>query len=80
MPFGLCNAHAVSERFINFVLRLFISEGCEVIYIDDIAIASQTLLDHFQRLGKVLCRLAEFRLEINLSDADFVMIKFSYCD
>lgn len=71
MPFGLRNAPAVFQRFINWVLRPFINEGSVIVYIDDIAIASKTIPEHFDLLGKVLRRLAEFRLEIKLSKCLF---------
>lgn len=71
MPFGLCNAPAVFQRFINFVLRPFINDGSVIVYIDDIALASQTLPEHFQLISKVLRRIAEFRLEINLNKSRF---------
>lgn len=71
MPFGLRNAPAVFQRFINLVLRPFIDEGSVIVYIDDIAIATRTIPEHFDLLGRLLRRLAEFRLEIKLSKCQF---------
>lgn len=80
MPFGLRNAPAVFQRFINWVLRPFINEGSGIVYIDDIAIASKTIPEHFDLLGKVLRRLAEFRLEIKLSKCLFCYSEIDLLD
>lgn len=71
MPFGLCNAPAVLQRFINFVLRSFIDEGSVIVYIDDIALGSRTLPEHLELIRRVLRRLAGFRLELNLDKCRF---------
>lgn len=67
MPFGLQNAPAVFQRFINHILRSFIDEGSVIVYMDDIAIASVTISEHLELLGRVLRRLAEYDLELKLS-------------
>jgi len=71
MPFGLMNAPAVFMRFINFILQPLIREGNVVVYIDDIAIGSKTLNEHFTTVGRVLRILAEYRLEIKISKCQF---------
>lgn len=71
MPFGLCNAPAVFQRFINFVLRPFIDEGSVIVYIDDIALGSRTMPEHLDLVRRVLRQLAGFRLELNLDKCRF---------
>lgn len=71
MPFGLRNAPAVFQRFINMVLEPFIKDGSIMVYMDDVTLATYTLEEHFDLLGRVLRRLAEFRLEIKLKKCQF---------
>ncbi|XP_075056501.1 uncharacterized protein LOC142142514 [Mixophyes fleayi] len=56
MPFGLCNAPAVFQGFINEIFRdlLYV---CVVVYLDDILIFSQDLPSHHQHVAEVLSRL-----------------------
>ena len=71
MPFGLRNAPAVFQRFINMVLESFIKDGTVVVYMDDVTLATDTIDEHIDLLGRVLRRLAEFRLEIKLKKCQF---------
>lgn len=71
MPFGLRNAPAVFQRFINMVLEPFIKDGSIVVYMDDVTLATHTLVEHFNLLKRVLRRLAEFRLEIKIKKCQF---------
>uniref|UniRef100_A0A803TSC6 Reverse transcriptase domain-containing protein n=1 Tax=Anolis carolinensis TaxID=28377 RepID=A0A803TSC6_ANOCA len=56
MPFGLCNAPAVFQRFINDVFRDLIDQFV-VIYLDDILIFSKDEREHRQHVKQVLHRL-----------------------
>uniref|UniRef100_A0A803SMA6 Gypsy retrotransposon integrase-like protein 1 n=1 Tax=Anolis carolinensis TaxID=28377 RepID=A0A803SMA6_ANOCA len=56
MPFGLCNAPAVFQRFINDVFRDLIDQFV-VIYLDDIFIFSKDEKEHRQHVKQVLHRL-----------------------
>ena len=42
MPFGLCNAPATFQRWINRTLQRFIDRGC-IVYLDDVLIYSENL-------------------------------------
>jgi hypothetical protein len=53
MPFGLANAPACFQRFIQFVLRKFLSVSCYV-YIDNILIFSKTREEHQRHVTQVL--------------------------
>jgi hypothetical protein len=59
MPQGLCNAPATFQRFMNHVLHDLIGISCEV-YLDDIAIYSQSLDEHKINVRKILDRLREY--------------------
>ncbi|GBN05290.1 Transposon Ty3-G Gag-Pol polyprotein [Araneus ventricosus] len=68
MQFGLCNASATIQRFIDEVTR-----GLPGVYafVDDILIASKTHEDHYQHLKTLLSRLDEYGLCINVSKCIF---------
>lgn len=50
MPFGLKNAPAVFQRYINNIFKDFIAADKLLVYMDDILIASETLDDHLKAL------------------------------
>ncbi len=56
MPFGLANAPAVFQAFINDVLREMLNK-CVFVYLDDILIFPQSYKDHVQHAQQVLSRL-----------------------
>src|SRR5258708_25597960 len=56
MPFGLSNAPAAFQRFINEVLR-DLMDICTVGYLDDILVYSDSLEDHQDHVHEVLCFL-----------------------
>ena len=63
MPFGLSNAPATQQRFIETVLA-GLSWECCMAYVDDIVIFSKTFDEHMEHLGQVLQRLDEHELRI----------------
>ncbi|GBM38058.1 Transposon Ty3-G Gag-Pol polyprotein [Araneus ventricosus] len=68
MQFGLCNASATFQRFIDEVTR-----GLPGVYafVDDILIASKNPEQHFQHLKTLFARLDEYGLCINVSKCIF---------
>lgn len=68
MSFGLRNAPATFQRFINLVLR-----GLPFVfsYLDDILIASATTAEHEKHLKLVFERLNQYGLRINVSKSEF---------
>lgn len=68
MPFGLRNAAQTFQRFIDNVLR---DLDCCVPYLDDIFIFSDNKEQHRLDVEKVLKRLNEFALVINLDKCVF---------
>jgi hypothetical protein len=71
MPFGLKNAPATFQRAMNSILGEYIGTICFV-YLDDIIIIGKDLKTHLQNLAKVLKRLAEFNLKIQLDKCEFM--------
>lgn len=78
MPFGLKNAPAQFQRFINHVLHTFIASGQLVVYLDDIIIASVDLEDHLCILGDVLRTLRNNGLELRMDKCKFVYEELDY--
>ena len=70
MPFGLCNAPAVFQRFMNEIFHDF-SNRFVIIYLDDILIFSKTLLEHISHVKQVLQRLRENHLYAKLEKCSF---------
>jgi hypothetical protein len=70
MPFGLANAPATFQRFIQHVLREYLDVFCFV-YIDDILIFSKNREDHLFHLQKILKKLQEFSLKASLNKWQF---------
>ncbi|XP_073420982.1 coiled-coil domain-containing protein 24 isoform X1 [Dendrobates tinctorius] len=61
MPFGLCNAPAVFQEFVNEIFRDLLY-SCVVVYLDDILVFSPDLSSHRKSVRLVLQRLWENRL------------------
>jgi RNase H-like domain found in reverse transcriptase/Reverse transcriptase (RNA-dependent DNA polymerase)/Integrase zinc binding domain/Chromo (CHRromatin Organisation MOdifier) domain/Retroviral aspartyl protease/Zinc knuckle len=58
MPQGLCNAVATFQRYMNWVLRKYVGRFCAV-YIDDIAIWSDSIEEHEEHVRLILEALRE---------------------
>src|SRR5260221_3124241 len=70
MPFGLSNAPAAFQRFINEVLG-DLMDVCTVGYLDDILVYSDSLEDHRNHVWEVLRRLRKAGLYANLKKCKF---------
>jgi hypothetical protein len=72
MPFGLCNAPAAFQHFMNDIFR-DILDIYVVIYLDDILIFSETRELHLEHLKEVLQRLKNNNLYCNLEKCEFLV-------
>jgi hypothetical protein len=70
MPFGLSNAPAKFQAYINQALIGLVDVTC-VIYLDDILIFSEDPADHPEAVRQVLDRLRTHRLYANLRKCSF---------
>lgn len=77
MPFGLCNGPATFQSYINESLRGYLDEFCTA-YLDDILIYSENKLDHAEHVRKVLRRLAEFGLQVDVTKSSFYATEVKY--
>lgn len=71
MPFGLKNAPATFQRLMNSILKEFIGKICYV-YLDDIIIFSTSKEEHFASLEKILKKLRNANLKIQLDKSEFM--------
>ena len=70
MPFGLVNAPATFQAYINKALGGLLDDFC-VVYLDDILIYSQNDGDHTEHVRRVLERLRQYKLFVNLKKCAF---------
>ena len=61
MPYGLTNAPAIFQSFVNEVCQEMINRFL-IIYIDDLLIYSYSLKEHIKHVQKVLQRLLDHNL------------------
>src|ERR1700683_925734 len=61
MPQGLCNGPASFQRFMNEILREYIGKFCQV-FIDDIAIYSNSVEEHKRHVALILQTLRNHQL------------------
>ncbi len=77
-PFGLTGAPATFQRYINRTLQEYLDEFCSA-YIDDVLIySSGSLSDHRKKVRKVLQRLQEAGLQIDIDKCDFEVKSVKY--
>ena len=71
MPFGLCNALATFQAYINDALHEYLDIFC-VAYLDDVLIYTDgTLEDHIRYIRTVLQRLLDRGLYVKLEKCEF---------
>lgn len=70
MPFGLCNAPAAFQSFVNEILREFLNIFVFV-YLDDILIFSPDTETHAVHVRQVLQKLLENQLYVKAEKCDF---------
>src|SRR5690606_27856869 len=75
MPFGLRNAPATFQQFIN---QLFADFDFCCAYLDDIAVFSETWVDHLQHLSAVFQLLASRNVVVNFEKCSFAKPTVKY--
>lgn len=77
MPFGLANALATFQAYINCALAGLVDMTC-VVYLDDILIYSSDPAEHWQHVKQMLERLRKFQLYTSLKKCQFytTQVKF----
>ena len=77
VPFGLCNAPAHFQRFMEDTLRDF-RDDFAFPYIDDVLVYSDTFADHLVHLSKVFERLKSKGIKINPSKCEMFKREVRY--
>ncbi|KAL0172725.1 hypothetical protein M9458_033036, partial [Cirrhinus mrigala] len=77
MPYGLANAPAVFQSFINEILKEFMNKFV-IAYIDDILIYSKTETEHVTHVHAVLSRLLENQLYAKAEKCEFHVHQTSF--
>ncbi|KAA0722980.1 Retrovirus-related Pol polyprotein from transposon 297 [Triplophysa tibetana] len=70
MPYGLSNAPAVFQGFMNEIFREYL-HNFVIVYIDDILIYSRDLAEHRHHVIKVLQQLRKHQLYLKLEKCEF---------
>ena len=70
MPFGLMNAPASFQQFINKVLREYL-DIFAIAYLDDILIFSNTFEEHVNHVIKILGKFEMVQLQLKLKKCEF---------
>jgi hypothetical protein len=70
-PFGMANAPSTFQRYINWTLREYLDDFCTA-YLDDILIYTNgSLRQHREQVDKVLTRLKEAGLYVDIKKCEF---------
>ena len=70
LPFGLTNGPASFQQYINDTLFEFLNDFCQA-YLDDILIYSKTKKEHTEHVRKVLQKLREAGLQVDITKCEF---------
>ena len=77
-PFGLAKALATFQRYINYTLKDLLDHSCSA-YMDDILIYSLgSREDHMKEVEKVLSRLRDASLSLDLGKYEFAVKETKY--
>ena len=77
MLFGLTNAPAIFQSYINRTLRGLIDDFC-VVYLDDILVFSKSEEEHYDHLGLIIERLYKAELYANPKKCEFFKPEVEY--
>jgi hypothetical protein len=67
---GLTNGPAIYQRYMNDILFDYLDDFCTV-YLDDILIYSEDPLEHDSHVRKVLQRLRDAGLQVDIKKSEF---------
>src|SRR5437773_2823677 len=76
-PFGLCNAPATFQNYINHVLHDALDDYC-IAYLDDVLVFSRTREEHAKYVREIITRLGNAGLQIDINKSEFYTKKTKY--
>jgi hypothetical protein len=77
MPFGLCNAPASFQTYINHTLHDLLDRICTA-YLDDVLVYSKTKQEHRRHVREVVQRLHKAGLQIDIGKCEFEVTSTKY--
>ena len=77
MPFGLCNAPASFQNYINHTLHDLLDKTCTA-YLDDVLVYSANRRDHQKHIHEVVQQLLKAGLQIDFNKCEFETTKTKY--
>lgn len=77
IPYGLSNAPAIFQAFINEIFRDFLNHYV-IFYVDDTLIYSAILNDHVHLVHTVLSRLLQHKLYVKAENCEFHMDSITF--
>lgn len=79
MPFGLCNAPATFQAYVNRTLSALL-DTCVAVYLDDILIYTHEddIAVHWRRVREVLALLRDASLFVNLKKCEFAVQELGF--
>ena len=77
VPFGLTNALATFQAYINKALHGLVDDFC-IVYLDDILVFSKTKEEHDQHLQRVCERLRDVELYAKPSKCQFYQMEIEF--
>uniref|UniRef100_A0A1I8B3U1 RNA-directed DNA polymerase n=1 Tax=Meloidogyne hapla TaxID=6305 RepID=A0A1I8B3U1_MELHA len=77
LPFGLCNAVATFQRFMNKLFEDVVNKFV-FIYIDDILIASESWEEHIEHLKIIFKRISEAGLKLKIAKCKFACTEIPF--
>lgn len=70
LPFGLTNGPTSFQQYINDILWIYLNDFCQA-YLDDFLIYSKTEREHYDHMRKVLVKLREAGLQVDIKKCEF---------
>ena len=77
IPFDLCNELASFQHYINDTLREFLDDFC-IAYLNDILIYSEIEAEHEIHIKRILQKLREVELQVDIIKCEFHVNRVSY--
>jgi len=77
IPFSLCNTPAIFQNYINYVLYNALNNYCTA-YLNDVLIFLKTRAKYIKYINKIIQRLSNARLQININKFKFYTTKTKY--
>ena len=77
LPFGLTNAPATFQRYMDKVLA-GLKWQCLLVYLDDVCVYSKSFDEHLVELEKTFLRMSEYNLKLKQNKCKFFHQEFLY--